>query len=255
MCCGGSPKVSVDPPARQYVQVAKSAPGVSGAELKEWDNYMNPSKKNRYWGQVYTQSMKDDGWRLKKTGTKRASFVPKSRAHFWGPNYWPEMRIRRYGRRPIVMSFCGKGSPFYWTNNIMTLATSFGLEQTIIRDKNPNARVTICLEILIPAIILPPMPKHTDLAYITHLTKTIMETPCSPLDDVDECSQHYIITISYYEYSFLMQCPYHVMSPMTDLDQYREACSVYDSRYLKTTSPTWISVSKEILTLIRKELQ
>ncbi|KNB20627.1 hypothetical protein FOXG_22882 [Fusarium oxysporum f. sp. lycopersici 4287] len=44
---------------------------------------MNPSKKNRYWGQAYTQSMKDDGWRLKKTSTKRGSFVPnKSRAQF-----------------------------------------------------------------------------------------------------------------------------------------------------------------------------
>lgn len=83
MCCGGSPKISVDPPVRQHVQVAKSAPGVSGAGLKEWDKYMNPSKKNRYWGQAYTQSMKDDGWRLKKTGTKRGSFVPnKSRAQF-----------------------------------------------------------------------------------------------------------------------------------------------------------------------------
>ncbi|KAK2471723.1 hypothetical protein H9L39_16714 [Fusarium oxysporum f. sp. albedinis] len=83
MCCGGSPKVSVDPPARQHVQVTKSAPGVSGAELKEWDKYMNPSRKNRYWGQAYTQSMKDDRWRLKKTGTKGGSFVPnKSRVQF-----------------------------------------------------------------------------------------------------------------------------------------------------------------------------
>ncbi|EWZ79609.1 hypothetical protein FOWG_16272 [Fusarium oxysporum f. sp. lycopersici MN25] len=58
----------------------QECPGVSGAELKEWDKYMNPSKKNRYWGQAYTQSMKDDGWRLKKTGTKRGSFAPnKSR--------------------------------------------------------------------------------------------------------------------------------------------------------------------------------
>ncbi|EWZ29523.1 hypothetical protein FOZG_16894 [Fusarium oxysporum Fo47] len=41
---------------------------------------MSPSKKNRYWDQAYTQSMKDDGWRLKKTGTKRGSFAPnKSR--------------------------------------------------------------------------------------------------------------------------------------------------------------------------------
>jgi hypothetical protein len=83
MCGGSEPKVSVDPPSRPYIQVSKSAPGISSAELEEWDRYMNPPSKDRQWGKAYTTSMKNDGWRLKRTGKKKGSFVPKSRFHFW----------------------------------------------------------------------------------------------------------------------------------------------------------------------------
>ncbi|KAF5634723.1 hypothetical protein F25303_8742 [Fusarium sp. NRRL 25303] len=93
------------------------------------------------------------------------------------------------------------------------------------------------------------------ILYLTHLIETIMETPCSKSGDSNGNSQLDIITIPYYVNSLFTASPYLVMSSMIDSDQYREECSSYDSRYLKTTSPPWISLSKDMQALIRKELQ
>ncbi|KAG5744539.1 hypothetical protein H9Q70_012768 [Fusarium xylarioides] len=75
--------VSVDPPAGWgHVKVAKSAPGISGNEMNEWKKYMNPAKRDRQWGSGYKAQMNEYGWRVKKTGSKRGSFVPKSKEHW-----------------------------------------------------------------------------------------------------------------------------------------------------------------------------
>ncbi|CVL07539.1 uncharacterized protein FMAN_16247 [Fusarium mangiferae] len=82
-----------------------------------------------------------------------------------------------------------------------------------------------------------------------------METPCSRSGDSIENSHLDIITIPYRGYSLFTASPYLVMSSMIDSNQYREECSRYDSRYLNTTSPPWISLSKDMQASIKKEFE
>ncbi|PNP79336.1 hypothetical protein FNYG_07412 [Fusarium nygamai] len=41
--------------------MSKSAPGISGTEMKEWNKYMHPAKRDRQWGSAYKAQMNEYG--------------------------------------------------------------------------------------------------------------------------------------------------------------------------------------------------